>query len=136
MSPTEILQQHQIKKTSPRVAIIQALQKSSFPLTEVDIKNEMGDLYDRITFYRSVQTMLEVGIIHRIIVDHVTVKYALNQCDKGHCHHTSHAHFYCRVCNELTCLNETEVQANIPKGYIQEELELLIRGVCKQCNDA
>jgi Fe2+ or Zn2+ uptake regulation protein len=59
MSPTEILQQHQIKKTSPRVVIIQVLQKSLFPLTEADIKNEMGDLYDRITFYRSVQTMLE-----------------------------------------------------------------------------
>jgi Fur family ferric uptake transcriptional regulator len=136
MSPTEILQQHQIKKTSPRVAIIQVLQKSLFPLTEADIKNEMGDLYDRITFYRSVQTMLEAGIIHRIIVDNVTVKYALNHCAKGHCHHTSHAHFYCRICKEVICLDETEVKANIPEGFLQEELDLLIKGVCKQCNEA
>lgn len=135
MSPTEILQQHQIKKTSPRVAIIQALQKSPVSLTEGDIKSKMGDLYDRITFYRSVNTMMDAGVIHRIVVDNVTVKYALNKCEKGHCHHAGHAHFYCRVCNELICLNEVKVKTSIPEGYTQEELELLIRGVCKRCND-
>lgn len=133
MNPVEILQQHNIKKTSPRIAIIQALQKGGIPLSEAEIKVEMGDLYDRITFYRTVQTMAEVGILHRIVIDNTLVKYALNPCNKEHCHHTNHAHFFCRKCNELTCLDDIEIEAQIPEGYIREEMELLIRGVCSHC---
>ncbi|MBL7970385.1 MAG: transcriptional repressor [Prolixibacteraceae bacterium] len=134
MNPVEILQQHSIKKTSPRVAIIQALQKRSAPLTESEIKAEMGDLYDRITFYRNMQSMADAGILHRIVVDNTMVKYALNHCNKEHCHHTNHAHFYCRECTKLICLDDIAIEAQVPEGYIREEMELLIRGICSHCN--
>ena len=134
MNPVEILQQHQIKKTSPRVAIIQALQKAGTPLTEAEIKANMGDFYDRVTFYRSMRTMSVAGILHRIVVDNTLVEYALNPCSKGNCHHIKHAHFFCRMCNELTCLGKIELETRIPEGYISEEAELLIRGVCSRCS--
>ena len=133
MTPIEILQQHDIKKTTPRVAIIQVLQKSNSPLSENEIRDEMGDLYDRVTFYRSMQTMAEVGILHKIVVDNVTVKYALNDCKKGACEHNSHAHFYCRKCNRLICLGHFEANVEIPEGWVGEESELLIRGLCDSC---
>lgn len=135
MNPSEILQHHQVKKTAPRIAIIQALQKSSIPMSESQIKNSLGDLYDRTTFYRSMQTLTEAGIIHRLVADNVMVKYELNLCDHGHQHHPDHIHFYCRQCKELICMDELKPQDYIlPEGFSVQTCDVIIRGLCKNCN--
>lgn len=134
MNATEILTQHNIKKTTPRIAIVQALLKSERPLSEAEIKSILGELYDRITFYRNVQTMVEAGIMHRIVVDNIHTKYALNRCSEEDCHHTSHIHFYCKKCSEVTCLDEVAIETKIPDGYAPEEQEIIIHGICRSCN--
>lgn len=136
MDAIEILQNHQLKKTSPRVAIIQALQTSLNPLSEAEVKDKMGALYDRITFYRSVLTLEEAGIIHRIVADNTLVKYALNHCEKGHQHKTDHVHFYCEKCNSLVCLNAIKTQFyQLPEGFTNTQCDVVIKGLCDKCND-
>lgn len=78
MSAIDILREKGLKKSAQRISIINILLDKQIPLTESDIKAEMGDMYDRITFYRTIQTLLEKGVIHRITIDSTTVKYALN----------------------------------------------------------
>ncbi len=113
--------------------LINILQKGDISLTESEIKLQMGDLYDRITFYRTVQTLLEAGIIHRITVDNITVKYAMNHLDDEH--PDNHIHFFCHVCHSVTCLEDVSMpQYRIPKGYAAEECEVLIKGVCDKCS--
>jgi Fur family transcriptional regulator, ferric uptake regulator len=134
MNATEILQNHQVKKTSPRVSIINALQNSDFPLSESEVKERMGDLYDRITFYRSAQTLIEAGIIHRIVAGHVT-KYALNHCGDGHHHETDHIHFFCQQCSALVCMNDIKVQSYpLPEGFTNKACDVVIKGTCRLCN--
>ena len=136
MEAIEILQNHQVKKTSPRVSIIQALQTDCNPLSESEVKEKMGALYDRITFYRSVQTLEEAGIIHRIVADNTVVKYALNQCEKDHQHTTDHVHFFCTRCNSLVCLNGVKTQAyELPEGFTSNQCDVVIKGMCNKCND-
>ncbi len=136
MKASDILEHHLVKKTTPRVALIQALQTAGRPLSEHEIKEQMGELYDRVTFYRSIQTLSRSGIIHRIVADNVMVKYALNQCENGHQHQVDHAHFYCRECHNLFCLKNIKLQSlNLPAGFVDEEHDLVIRGTCEQCND-
>ena len=89
MDAVDILKKKNLKKSIQRIAIIDALQKRMRPLTEEEIKEEMGELYDRITFYRTMQTLVGAGIVHRVVVDKTMVEYAIN--NKGEeCHH---AHF-------------------------------------------
>lgn len=136
MNAVDILQNHQIKKTSPRVAIIQALQASIHPLSENEVKDKLGDLYDRITFYRSAQTLMDAGIIHRIVADNIPVKYALNHCNEGHQHTVDHVHFFCQQCNSLVCLNETKAQPySLPNGFTTEQCEVIIKGLCDKCSE-
>jgi Fur family ferric uptake transcriptional regulator len=136
MDAPEILQNHHLKKTSPRVSIIQALQTSPNPLSEAEVKEQMGALYDRITFYRSVQTLEEAGIIHRIVADNTVVKYALNHCEKGHQHGSDHAHFYCTKCNTLVCLNTIKTHAyELPEGFAPSQCDVIIKGMCNICNN-
>ncbi len=56
------------------MAIIEVLQEKSMPLSELEIMKGMGDLYDRITFYRSMQTITEAGPLHRVVIDNTNVK--------------------------------------------------------------
>ena len=132
MNAIDLLKSKGLKKTAQRIMLINLLQKADVSLTEGEIKAEMGDLYDRVTFYRTVQTLLDTNIIHRITVDNITVKYAINHSD--HNHSEDHIHFYCKQCHSVICLEDSDMpQFNLPEGYKAEESEVLIKGVCKKC---
>lgn len=133
MNPSAILELHQVRKTAPRIAIVAVLQKHTNPLSEAEIKQEMGDLYDRITFYRNVQTLVEAGVLHRIVIGTMYAKYALNDCEEGHCHHQKHLHFYCKKCHEVICLEAVDLKPKVPEGFDTDEIEILMQGTCKRC---
>jgi len=109
MTALEILKHHEIKKTPARMAMISVLQTNQYPMSEMDIKERMADLYDRVTFYRNVQTLATAGIIHKIVADNTTVCYALNICDHGHNHTAEHAHFFCEACHAVICMTATGI---------------------------
>lgn len=129
MNAIDILRENRLKKSVQRITIISILLDKHIPLTESDIKAEMGDMYDRITFYRTMQTLLEAHVIHRITVGNIVVKYALNNVTSH-----GHIHFYCKVCDSVTCFDEISLhEYNLPEGFNQEECEVLVKGVCDQC---
>jgi len=135
MDATEILRLHNIKKTPGRLAIIRALQDSTLPLSENDIKLKMNEFYDRITFYRNIHTLTSLGIIHKIVVDNTLVKYALNCCDHEHHHENEHAHFYCEDCQEVICLDQVSIPVvNLPGGYKIKDKDFILKGKCGHCN--
>ena len=135
MNPLEILNHHQVKKTSLRVSILKALQESPFPLSEHEIKEKTGDLYDRTSFYRSMLTLTDSGIVHKMVSDNLITKYALNHCEYGHLHKVSHVHFFCLNCQMFYCLEEVPVKHYfLPEGFHEQQCDVVIKGFCKQCN--
>ena len=135
MNASEILKQHDIKKTPGRIGIIKALQQSNGPLSEDDIKTQMIDFYDRITFYRNIHRLSSAGIIHKIVIDSTLVKYGLNCCEKGHIHRNEHAHFYCEQCREVVCMRQISMPVfKLPGGYMLSDSDIIIRGKCEKCN--
>jgi Fur family ferric uptake transcriptional regulator len=135
MEATDILRLHNIKKTPGRLAIIRALQESILPLSENDIKVKMNDFYDRVTFYRNIQTLSTLGVIHKIVIDNTLVKYGLNFCDNGHHHQNEHAHFYCEDCQEVICLKQVSIpQINLPGSYKVTDKDFILKGKCEHCN--
>lgn len=135
MTPTEILTLHHLRKTPTRLAIVKYLQTAPFPQSENDIHKKMLDSYDRITFYRTIQTLMESGIIHRIVADNTTVRYALNHCNSQlHEHSDDHIHFYCTKCGKVECLKGVVVQQyHLPDGYRYDECNVVVKGLCQQC---
>lgn len=135
MNTADILQIHGLKKTTPRVALVEVLKQSPKAMSEQEAKEKLGPLYDRITFYRSVQTLEEAGVIHRIVADNTVVKYALNHCAHGHKHQIDHVHFYCTHCQSVVCLNDVKTMPYaLPSDYKIDSCEVLIKGTCGQCN--
>ena len=129
--PTTILNEHNIVRTSCREGIIGAMLDAGRPLAEHEIREQIQGNYDRSTFYRSFKTLEENHILHRIVVDHQTVLYAL---DPKLTHGTNHAHFYCEQCNQVRCLEDYIVSnPELPEGFRITNTEMIIRGVCGDC---
>ena len=132
MNAIELLKSKGLKKTAQRIMLINLLKSNKIALTEDDIKNEMGDLYDRITFYRTIQTLLDSDLIHSITINNKTVKYALNEESS---HGSNHGHFFCKKCHQITCLGDLPIiDYSLPSGYKSDEYEVLIKGICCHCN--
>ena len=138
MNVTDILRIHEVKKTPGRIAIIKALQDSSNPLSESEIKESMQENYDRITFYRNIQTLSSAGIIHKIVVDNTLIRFGLNCSDAKHNHHihrNEHAHFYCESCRAVVCLKQVIIpEFTLPSGYKNVDSDIIIRGKCEKCS--
>jgi len=91
---------------------------------------------DRVTVYRTLRSFEDSGIIHRIPDPSGAVKFALCQagCD-DHAHHDSHAHFHCNSCDTTICLDgQGDFHVNAPSGFSVEETQVILSGVCADCN--
>lgn len=131
MKAEEILKIHNLKNTGCRKCIIVALQDTNTALSENDIKTLMPDLFDRVTFYRSMKTLEDADIIHRIVLHDASVKYALNHTliEKD-----NHPHFHCTKCDDVVCLeSQVSVLQNIPSGFSIETSQILLEGICPTC---
>lgn len=128
----KILHNKNLKRTPCREGIIKVIMNNQNALSEKEIKNKLNSHFDRTTFYRSFKTLLDKKIIHKIVVDKLTVKYAL---DNSITHKNEHAHFYCLNCGMVKCMEAIPVKSpNLPKGFKHQETEVIIKGICNKCN--
>lgn len=134
MKPQEVLHHHDLKRTACREGILSVMLESGHALSENEIKHELQGSFDRTTFYRSFKTLLDKSIIHKIVVDNQVVKYAL---DNSVTHKNKHAHFYCKKCDSVICLDTVPVQEpEIPQGFEASETEIIIKGLCSSCKNS
>ena len=133
MKAVDILNRHNLKRTSCREGIIEVIMAANQALSENEIRERLTGNYDRTTFYRSFKTLEEHKIIHKIIVDNQLVKYAL---DSTVTLKDEHAHFYCNECHTVKCMDTVPVQKyQLPAGYSDGETEVLIKGTCAICKN-
>lgn len=133
MKAVDILNNHNLKRTSCREGIIELIMTAKQALSENEIREQLVGNYDRTTFYRSFKTLEEHKIIHKIVVDNQLVKYAL---DNTVTHKNEHAHFYCNECNTVRCMDNVPVQKyQLPNGYSDIQTEVLIKGTCVYCKN-
>ncbi len=131
----QILKDFRLRKTSSRADILHLFIAHPYALSYSDIEKEVAESYDRVTVYRTLKTFLDKGVVHKVLDDAGSLKYAL--C-KDHCtsaeHHHEHVHFKCVICGQTNCLEDVKIPVvQLPKGYKADELNLLIQGSCSKC---
>src|SRR5687767_12503565 len=131
----EILKRNQLSVTDSRKKILEFFHHADGALAHADIEKMSGDKFDRVTVYRTLQTFVEKGIIHTIPTADNAILYALcKDCDEEH-HHDDHVHFVCRNCNTTICLDDVvSPEMNLPAGYVAEDVQVVINGICKDCS--
>jgi len=135
MDALNLLKSKGLKRTAQRIMLINILQTKGTSLSENEIKTSMGEMYDRITFYRAVQKLIEMNIIHRIAVDDVTIRYALNNQDESD-NTQNPVRFFCKKCNTTFDIKNSPIpDFQLPDGYVSHECEVFIKGICSSCSD-
>lgn len=133
-----LLKKSQLSVTAGRRKILELFLQQEGALSHGDIEKKAGEKFDRVTVYRTLQAFLEKGLIHSIPTPDNSIRYALckDECTAGQ-HRDDHVHFICDHCGNAVCLEDVVVPPiRVPRGYIVNQVEMLVRGVCKNCAGA
>jgi len=131
----DILRRNNLSITESRKKILNLFLNVAGALAHGDIEKKAGEKFDRVTVYRTLQTFVEKGIIHIIPTTDNSVRYALckDECKEGQ-HHDHHIHFTCDQCGTTYCLEEATIpEIKLPKGFSVNEIEVVTKGICKNC---
>src|SRR5882724_7397815 len=134
-SADDILKRRELSITDSRKKILNLFLNDTGALSHGDIEKKVGEKFDRVTIYRTLQIFLDKGIVHSIPTADNSVQYALckDECTSGH-HHDNHIHFVCNLCGNTVCLEDVIVPAvKLPKGFSSSQVEMIVSGVCKEC---
>lgn len=130
----ELLHKRSLKATGSRMKLLNFMDayKSAIPYSA--IQNLMAPI-DRVTLYRTLESLKAKGIIHIAYQEDGETYYAIcgDSCVSD-CHHHEHAHFKCVECHTVTCEPITiPVDMSIP-DYKINNVVISIEGICKSCN--
>ena len=130
----EILEQKAVRITAMRQLVLEYFLENKGVFGLLELENNFPKS-DRITIYRTLKTFEEKGIIHSINNGVGEIKYAL--CDE-YCtpaaHIDRHPHFQCERCEKISCIESQIIpKLELPKGYQQKGVTMMIKGVCPDC---
>jgi len=88
---------------------------------------------DRSTLFRTLTLFTDAHLLHNIDDGSGSQKYCVCHVDDTrHC--MGHVHLTCRVCHRTFCLtNVTIPPVPLPEGFVAEETEYVVKGVCSNC---
>src|SRR5688572_4703119 len=129
-----LLKDFKLRATPNREEILHLFLLKNYALSHSDIENGIDNSLDRVTVYRTLKTFLDKGLIHKVLDDEGSLKYALcNEACSVKGHHHDHVHFKCVKCGQTSCLDLDVPSIKLPKGFKPKEVNILIQGVCDQC---
>lgn len=133
--PEKLLKTFRLRSTPTRQEILEILLDKDYALSFGDIEKAVSGASDRVTVYRTLKTFLDKGLIHKVLDDEGTLKYALcsDSCSVSN-HRHEHVHFKCTECGQTSCLEVQVPHVRLPAGYKAKEFNLLIQGICAGCH--
>lgn len=135
MDASSIIKNYGLRLTSSRKKIIHILMESQTALSEVDLEKQLTSICDRTTIYRTLNTLLENGIVHKLVDTDGSNKYVLNKNNAQT--NDDHIHFKCSECGNVECLeNIPDQHLQLPEGYKKLYTNFVVVGVCDHCNES
>ena len=130
---TQLLEEHGIKPTANRIVVVRELASALHPMTLAELEYKILTI-DKSNIFRALNLFREHHLVHVIEGGYEGVRYELCH-SHDHDHDADlHPHFYCERCQQTFCLDYTEIPAiPLPQGFIQNSANLMIKGICPDC---
>ena len=165
-----LLRESKLRVTSVRLAILRVLEdsheamtaqqmfervaaagaapgrKSSKPGRKGDAGGESdGGAPDRVTVYRTLNSLVESGIAHRVDPGDRVFRFSMTdhaKCTEHH-HVHEHPHFVCDSCGKVQCLQGAEVviktqdedTARTARWRVKQQ-DVVLHGTCDACSES
>lgn len=118
--------------TKARLSVIKSLLHANRPITQEQITQALDDSFDRVTIYRTLDSLTKADLVHRVFLEERACHYELShQCSKTQCH----PHFTCTQCGQTNCLTDLAIPlAQSPhKHFIIQRQRVHLEGLCPNC---
>lgn len=129
----DLLHNRDLKATNPRISLLSQMHNYAKAMPHSAIQKAMKSI-DRVTLYRTIESLTGQGVIHKAFQENNEVYYAICslKCDKNH-HHHDHVHFKCVKCDSVTCEQlDKVVDISLPE-YDIHKTSIHLEGICKLC---
>ncbi len=128
-----ILKQHKIRITKARLSILKDFFYANGSLDLDHFLRSSGNAIDRSTVFRTLQLFIRKKIIYRVPASDNVKRYLLQRDEQGHTR-VSHSSFICSRCGNVTPIDTVVApRVRLPKGFKQQNLEIVINGLCQLC---
>jgi len=135
LAQTKILRDAGLRKTGPRLAVLEVLERAKSPLSHGDVAGELDDeTLDQATVYRNLIALTEAGLVRRTdLGDHVW-RFELVRAYTAH--EMAHPHFVCTDCGTVSCMPGVTVRIDGggAASVARKGFEVQLRGVCGDCD--
>lgn len=145
----DLLKRGKLRVTSVRMAILRVLRDSRVAMDAADVARaikDAGEDADRVTVYRTLNSLVDSGIAHRVDPGDRVFRFSLT--DHGRCtgehHEHEHPHMVCDSCGAVECVEDAEViikpRTDLPPETPRHRLKLtqqdiMLHGTCDKCAD-
>lgn len=142
----DLLRSAKLRVTGVRLAILRALRASPVALEATEVAAALhaaGDDADRVTVYRTLNSLVDAGIAHR--VDPGDRIFRFSMTDHGRCsgdrHQHEHPHMVCDTCGAVECIMDAEVVIQPRAGaepparqkFKVTQQDIMLHGTCDRC---
>lgn len=133
LSDEQVFEKAGIRVTAVRLLIWREIRNSftgAFSLSDLE---DALPTVDKSTLFRTLTLLSESHLLHDIDDGSGSHKFCVcHHDDTLHC--TGHVHLTCRICHRTFCLTDVRIpQVALPEGFIPEEAEYIVKGVCPDC---
>lgn len=134
ISPEQSLDNAGVRVTAVRLLIWKTIRNGfhdAFSLADLET---VLPTVDRSTLFRNLSVLTEAHLLHEIDDGSGSQKYCVCHLDDTrHCQ--GHIHLTCRICHRTYCLTNVKIPpVPLPEGFVQEETEYVVKGICKECS--
>lgn len=131
----QALREAGLRATAARVAVFKLLSSEGGPKSHAEVVEALEDFgFDQSTLFRCLNEIADAGLVVRLDLGDQTRRFELRKANEDE---STHPHFMCVDCGQLTCMNDFSVQITPSRGPRRAKLgtitEVLIRGHCGNC---
>jgi Fur family ferric uptake transcriptional regulator len=131
----ELIRNSGSRLTAARVRVLTELLQSESALTHLELQKRVeasAEAIDRVTLYRVLEWLAEVGLAHRVAGPDRVFHFSARPGGKAH------GHFRCIQCGRMYCIEQAaplvrRLRATLPTGFSGEEIDVTVSGRCAHC---
>lgn len=129
----ELLKKRNLKSTKTRLSLLSKMTKFGSAISHSELQKQMSPI-DRVTFYRTLETLKNKGIIHKAFQENNDIYYAIcgNSCKENE-HRHEHVHFKCIECSTISCQKLDQSIDITVSDFIIDKISINLEGICKLC---
>ena len=137
----DILLEHNISITNPRILVLEQLLKVKKPISIDSLLSSLNNQVATSTLYRVLNDLQKINILSQFISPENTTMVELSLNESGH-----HHHLFCKGCGDVTDIelslgfeqklsNEVKILEKT-LGFLIDDHGLELIGECNACRDS